>query len=357
MRESIHRIEDSLARALCWGALWDMTRDAELSAGDFVALVLQGLGRRVRRDRGQAAAGLRRRSPSTSSPHPAKRDALRATWEQGLRDLIEHAEPGQRPPARRSSSRSPAPPASASRRRRTAAPPAATRASTWSPPCSTAASSSRASTVAPDLRWALLTALARGGRADADRVAEELARDNTISGQERAAAALAVIPSAETKAQAWDDAALRDDISNETQRSIAYVFDGSDQADVLEPYLEKYLAVADTVWEDQGTQIASTMLEYMFPRALTSQATLDRVDAWLETSHGEPGGQAAGAARPGPTSPAPWPPRTPTPDPPDMTKGRTRGVRPFVVLRVLLAGQPCRPAGGGRARRAGARPG
>ena len=142
--------------------------------------------------------------------------------------------------------------------------------------------------MAPDLRWALVTALARAGRADADRVAEELARDNTISGRERAAAALAVIPSAETKAQAWNDAALRNDISNETQRSIAYVFDGSDQADVLEPYLEKYLAVADTIWEDQGTQIASTMLEYMFPRTLTSRATLDRVDAWLESSHANP---------------------------------------------------------------------
>ena len=159
--------------------------------------------------------------------------------------------------------------------------------------------------VAPDLRWALVTALARAGRADADRVAEELARDNTISGQERAAAALAVIPSAETKAQAWADAALSNDVSNETQRSIAYVFDGSDQADVLEPYLEKYLAVADTIWEDQGTQIASTMLEYMFPRALTSRATLDRVDAWLETLAREPVGQAAGRRGPGRHRPRP----------------------------------------------------
>ena len=66
------------------------------------------------------------------------------------------------------------------------------------------------------------------------------------------------------------------------------MFDGSEQAEVLAPYLEKYLAVAETIWEDQGTQIASTMLEYMFPRALTSRATLDRVDAWLESSHANP---------------------------------------------------------------------
>ena len=40
---SIETIDDSLARALCWGAAWDMTRDAEMSASDFVTLVLSGI--------------------------------------------------------------------------------------------------------------------------------------------------------------------------------------------------------------------------------------------------------------------------------------------------------------------------
>ena len=39
VRESIQDIDDSLARAVCWGALWDMTRDAELPAGAFVEMV------------------------------------------------------------------------------------------------------------------------------------------------------------------------------------------------------------------------------------------------------------------------------------------------------------------------------
>src|SRR4051794_36648773 len=34
---------ESMPRALCWSAAWDMTRDAEMSAGDFVALVLAGV--------------------------------------------------------------------------------------------------------------------------------------------------------------------------------------------------------------------------------------------------------------------------------------------------------------------------
>ncbi len=75
---------------------------------------------------------------------------------------------------------------------------------------------------------------------------------------------------------------------NETQRSIAYVFDVSGQRDQLAPYLEKYLAAADTIWEDKGTQIASTMLEYMFPRSLTGPETLARVEEWLESSTANP---------------------------------------------------------------------
>ncbi|MCW2545094.1 MAG: aminopeptidase, partial [Frankiales bacterium] len=41
---SLGRIEDQLARALCWGALWDAVRDGELPAGDYVAAVLVSVG-------------------------------------------------------------------------------------------------------------------------------------------------------------------------------------------------------------------------------------------------------------------------------------------------------------------------
>ena len=139
-----------------------------------------------------------------------------------------------------------------------------------------------------DLRWHLLTALAKAGRADADRIAAELERDNTISGQEHAAAARAARPTAEAKAEAWEIAIVRDDVPNETQRSVVLAFQQHGQDDVLAPYVEKYLAAADTMWEEKGTQRASTALEYIFPRPLASQELLDRVDAWLETSTANP---------------------------------------------------------------------
>jgi len=41
---SVGDLAESLPRALCWSAAWDMTRDAEMRATDFVALILRGIG-------------------------------------------------------------------------------------------------------------------------------------------------------------------------------------------------------------------------------------------------------------------------------------------------------------------------
>ena len=43
LRSRIGAIPDPLARALCWSAAWDMTRDAELPAREWVQLVLAGV--------------------------------------------------------------------------------------------------------------------------------------------------------------------------------------------------------------------------------------------------------------------------------------------------------------------------
>ncbi|GAB3256467.1 aminopeptidase N [Nocardioides dilutus] len=270
---SIETIDDSLARALCWGAAWDMTRDAEMSATDFVTLVLSGIASEtdafgVRSLPNYAAAA------TTLYSAPANRDALRATWESGLRQLLMTAEPG------------------------------GDHQLSFARAYAAAAHSDQALSdleglldgsfdidglaVDTDLRWTLLSALAKNGRADGDRINDELARDHTISGQEHAAAARALRPTAEAKAEAWELAMVRDDVPNETQRSIVLAFGAYGQDEVLAPYVEKYLAAADTMWEDKGTQRASTALEHIFPKHLASPALLDRLDTWLEESPANP---------------------------------------------------------------------
>ena len=267
------RLEDSLARALCWGAVWDMTRDAEMSATDFVHLVLANIAGETdafgtSRIPGYAA------SAANNFSAPEHRADLRATWEQGLRRLLDEAAPGS------------------------------DHQLTFLRSLAQAAHSPAALddleavldgslvleglSVDADLRWTLLGALARAGRADEARIKAERRNDNTISGQEHAAAARAARPTASAKAEAWEIAVVRDDVPNETQRSVVDSFMQHGQDDVLAPYVEKYLAMADTLWEEKGTQRASTALESLFPRPLASPELLERVRAWLEESPANP---------------------------------------------------------------------
>ncbi|WP_193604459.1 aminopeptidase N [Nocardioides dongkuii] len=269
----LSRLDDSLARALVWGAAWDMTRDAEMSATAYVDLVLANIGSEtdawgVSRIPTYAAQAV------TLYSAPENRDALRARWESGLRALLLDAEPGS------------------------------DQQLTFARTYAGAARSEQALAdlealldgsleveglaVDQDLRWTLLTALAAAGVAGEDRIAAEETRDGTISGQEKAAGARAAQPTAEAKAAAWDAAVLRDDTPNETQRSIILSFQRAGQDDVLTPYVERYLTEADTIWDRLGTQRASTALEFIFPRQLVSQDLLDRYDAWLESSPAPP---------------------------------------------------------------------
>jgi aminopeptidase N len=268
----LSRIEDSLARALVWGAAWDMTRDAEMSATDFVRLVLANIGQET------DAWGISRIPVSAaqavnSLSAPANRAGLQDEWERGLRRLLAEAAPDS------------------------------DQQLTFMRSYAAAAHSEEAIAdlealldgslafdglrMDQDLRWALIAGLARVGRVD-DRIDVELARDNTISGKEHAAAARASQPTAEAKAQAWETAVVRADTPNETQRSIVLAFQAVNQDAVLEPYVEKYLEVAETLWEHLGTHKASVVLNFTFPRPLASPELVDRVGKWLEATTANP---------------------------------------------------------------------
>ncbi len=266
-------LDDSLARALCWGAAWDMTRDGEMRASDYVDLVLANIGQE------SDAWGVTRipvlaAQATNSYTAPENRIAVRARWESGLRQLLADAEPGSDQQL------------TFARQYAAAAHSDAALADLEALLDGSLAFDGLA--VDTDLRWTLLAGLARAGRADEARIATELEADNTISGQEHAAAARAIRPTAEAKADAWEIAMVRDDVPNETQRSVVLAFQAHGQDEVLAPYVDKYLAAAETMWDEKGTQRASTALEFIFPRPLASQELLDKVDNWLASSTANP---------------------------------------------------------------------
>ncbi|KHL15751.1 aminopeptidase N [Mumia flava] len=272
LRSSIATIDSSLARALCWGSSWDMLRDAEVGARTFVEIVLAGVG--TESDLTAVQSLLRQGlSAVTQYAAPQHRDALASRWETGLRRLLTDAVPGSDHQL------------------------ALTRGYAAAARSDDAVAMLRGLldgslvldglTVDTDLRWTLVTALARTGAYGDAEIDAELERDRTIAGQEHAAGARAIRPDADAKAAAWDAVVVRDDLPNETQRSIATSFQVGGQAEVLAPYVARYLETAETVIE-KGVWRASTILESMFPRANPSAETLATVDAWLATADIDP---------------------------------------------------------------------
>lgn len=273
----IATISDSLTRALLWGAAWDMTRDAEMSAADFVDLVLAGIGTETDSTAvSRLPTYARTAIEYYSAPHT--RDGLRRRWESGVFDLLTSARAGsdhQLSFARALAATAHSPQVlEFLRELLTGHEPATARVAGLA--------------LDADLRWTLVTALARAGIYGEEDIATELAGDATISGQERAALARAGQPTPEAKAAAWRDAIERDDLPNETQRQVAAGFAIPGQGELLEPYLEKYLQAAETIWEAKGVQRAGTALELMFPMPLASPEALARVNSWLESSPANP---------------------------------------------------------------------
>jgi aminopeptidase N len=266
--ESIATFEESLPRALCWGSAWDMTRDAELAPSDFITLVLAGVGSETDLT---AVGSLLRQGGTAVNLYTtdAARPQLHERWESGLRDLLEAAEAGSDHQL------------------------ALVRAyaSTSSDPDrlrQILGGGLEGLSVDADLRWTIVTALARLGAADEAEIAAELERDNTISGQEHASAARAIRPLPEAKEEAWRIAAVDPSTPNETRRSTALAFQVPGQADVLEPFVDRYLEMATTIIDDMGVWIGQVALIYLFPLANPSQATLDKVDAWLASTSANP---------------------------------------------------------------------
>ncbi len=97
--ESIDQLTESLPRALAWGAAWDMTRDAEMPASQYVGIVLRGI--RAETDLTGVRSLLAQATTAINLyAARANRPALRAQFEEALAGPARGRRAGQRPPAR-----------------------------------------------------------------------------------------------------------------------------------------------------------------------------------------------------------------------------------------------------------------
>ncbi|MEU5607434.1 aminopeptidase N [Streptomyces sparsogenes] len=265
LRDHLGELTDPLARALCWSALWNLTRDALMPARDFLTLVERFAG--VETDIGvlqMVQAWAQSALQHYATPDWRERGGLRVA-ESALREL-RRAAPGsghQLAWARFF---------------------AQTAATELDQRLLRGLLDGTAGVdgldVDQELRWTFLASLAAQGAADASLIAAELERDDTASGKRHQVRCLAARPSAEVKAEAWAAVVDSDALSNALVEATIAGFAQPSQAELLAPYAERYFSVIERVWRERSIEIAMSIVRGLFP-AQGDTATLEAADAWL----------------------------------------------------------------------------
>ncbi|MEU8348129.1 aminopeptidase N [Streptomyces sp. NPDC048845] len=260
---------ESLPRALCWASAWDMTRDGELAARDYLELVLSGISKET--DIG-VVQSLHRQVKLALDLYaaPSWRELGLAKWSDAALERLRAAEPGS------------------------------DHQLAWTRAFAATArteeqldllaglldgtESVEGLTVDTELRWALLVRLAATGRAGEPDIAAELERDRTSAGEQHAATARAARPTAEAKAEAWASVVESDQLPNSVQEAVIGGFVQTDQRELLAPYTAKYFDAVKAVWDARSHEMAQQIVVGLYPALQVSRETLDATDAWLASA-------------------------------------------------------------------------
>ncbi len=278
LRVAIARIADiaePLPRTLVWSAAWEMTRDAELKARDFVALVMSGV--QAETEVGVAQRLLLQAQTALNSyaePGWAKEIGWPAFGDR-LLDLARESAPGSDHQLAFVNALC----TSVLSRNHVAV-------------LSTLLDNEPAAVNLPglvidtDLRWRIVTALAASGDLDADGTATpfidaEAQRDPTAAGRRQAAAAAAARPQAQVKEQAWQQVVEDDTLANITARAIIGGFAQPGQGAVLAPFTARYFAAIPGVWERRSSEVAQTVVVGLYPSWDISADALAAADEFL----------------------------------------------------------------------------
>ncbi|WP_086562758.1 aminopeptidase N [Streptomyces africanus] len=267
--EHLGDFESSLPRALCWASAWDMTRDAELAARDYLSLVLSGIGKES--DIG-VVQSLHRQVKLAVDLYadPAAREALLARWTDATLAHLRAAAPGsdhQLAWAR------------------------AFAATARTPEqldlldaLLEGSQTIEGLVVDTELRWSFVQRLAAVGRFDETEIAGEYDRDRTAAGERHAATARAARPTPEAKAEAWASVVDSDKLPNAVQEAVIAGFVQTDQRELLAPYADRYFEVVKDIWGSRSHEMAQQIAVGLYPTVQVSQETLDKTDAWLASA-------------------------------------------------------------------------
>ena len=229
---TVGALPDLAARAVCWNAVIDMVRQAELPVTAFASML----------------AGAMRSEPSLP--------VLSALREPADWLIARFAAPGQAAEARTLLDRS--------------------------------AAEIPGLTQDPEPGWAALRRHAAAGEADDARIDAALAADPSDAGRRSAAAGRAAIPDAAHKEAAWR-LMTGDEAGPETVTAVAGGFLQPEHANLLAPYAERYLAELPGLWRSRDGHMRVRLANALFPYPAVTPEFLDRIDGFLTAGAADPG--------------------------------------------------------------------
>jgi aminopeptidase N len=262
----VSALDDSLARGVAWGALFDMVHETTLPAARFVELVSRDIGR-------ESHAGLLtrlvRRSDVVSSRYAPSAEVA------GLRtDLAAACAAGGRAEGLDAG-------------RRLALVRGHTLFATSDEQLAQlgrrldGAGTQDGVDIDADLRWQVLTRLVACGSRGAPDIDAESARDATAFGRHKAEAARAALPDRAAKERAWLMATARSTSTNRLVSSACAGFWQLDQLDLCRPFVERYFAELDRLWGECDVEISHVVTRTLYPSLLVEAETLERTDEHL----------------------------------------------------------------------------
>jgi aminopeptidase N len=265
---SVGQLTASLPAAMVWAATWDMVRDGEMAARDYVRLVLGGVD--SVRDISVVQTLLRQATLAARQyTDPAWRAEGLAFIAASLRSLAATAPAGSD--------------------HQLAYVRALAVVATAPEDLEFLAGLLDGSTgldglaVDTELRWALLRRLVSRGERGEEAIDAELSRDATDAGERQAAGCRAAIPTLTAKRETWE--ALTDGkLTIAMFRATIAGFADQDQPALVQPYRPEFYAVLARVWAEWSSAMAQDFVTYGYTIGAVEMSTIAATDAYLASS-------------------------------------------------------------------------
>jgi aminopeptidase N len=259
-------LDDPLARAILWEALWDMVRDGELRVADYLEISLANID--VETDAAILGTLTRRMSGAIETyGDPLTWNALLAAVADGAKQRLVRLAPASDlqllwTTTFTGTARTPDDLA-------------------WVRGLLDGSTKLDGLKVDFAVRWSAVTALAATGAAGEELIAAELQRDPTDQGQRSAATARAAQPLREAKERAWAGV-TGDGLSLAMKRAIARGFHRFDQEQLLSAFVQPYFDSVLPIWEGKEVEEAIQFVQSMYPDMVVTQEVIDLTSAFLD---------------------------------------------------------------------------